>query len=454
MDFVTLFLLIVPLITLYVRTPASIALSVDAWASLSGVVGTALLFSLAVWLAFSWHVKRARRRAEQSGEDLVIRIGRFNQGFAVGLAALYFAHVHMFRLKGAFERLFFSSELFLVSDLLLLLPFLLPFLGFKVMVGRTLMRMRGLPAPLLPEWKRQARTVAVMLFPQLVYLNAYRFLTSGVPVVAEWLERNPLMGFALAGTLMFLLFVLSPYYIGLLFDREALGSFKGGEGLPPLLEQLARKASVDLSRVHVWLTRERRVANAAVSGLVPGHRTVFVTDHLIRSLPQQEVVAVVAHEVGHARFHHLAFNFLLAIFSSAFVMVGLSLIIEQLETQEQLALAVVLLEAVYLLTVFSLMARRFERQADLFAAWAVGSPLVVASSLLRLALVNQVSTKRGSLTHPSILSRVRRLEGVAGLPGERWGRLLRRAAWENAAIAVVLVVLFAASLILVDSIPS
>jgi len=453
MDFVTLFLLIVPLITLYVREPESILLAVDAWAGFSGVVGTSLIFVLFTWALFGWQVRRSRRQAERRGEDLVLRVGRMNQAFAVGLTALYFAHIHLFRLKGAFERLFFSSKLFLVSDLLLLLPFLLPFLAFRVMVGRTIQAMRGLEAPLAAEWKRQLRVIAVMLLPQLVYLNAYRFLTSDVPFVVDWLDANPMMGFALAGTLMFLLFVFSPYYIGLLFDRIPLGSFKDGEFLLPLLSQLAQKAGIDLSRVHVWLTRERRVANAAVSGLMPRQRTVFLTDHLIRSLPPAEVVAVVAHEVGHARFHHLAFNFLLAIFSSAFVMVGLSLVIDMLETQEQLAMAVVLLEAVYLLTVFGGMARRFERQADLFAAWVTGAPLQVAASLLRLAVANGVSVKRGSLTHPSILNRVQRLEQIGALPPEARSRLLRRAAWGNAGSAVLLIVLFAVSLVLVGSLP-
>jgi len=453
MDFVTLLLLIVPLITLYVRIPVFIALSVDAWAGLAGVVGTTLLFSLTVWGIFSWQLRRSRRRSEKTGEDLVLRIGRLSQGYAIGLSALYFAHIHVFRLKGAFERLFFSSELFLVSDLFLLLPFLIPFLGFRVMLGRTVLRLRGLPAPTWAEWKRQARTVAVMLLPQLLYLNVYRFLTSDVPMVADWLDRNPMLGFALAGSLLFLLFVLSPYYIGLLFDRVPLAMFKDGERLLPLLRQLSQRTGIELSRVQVWLTRERRVANAAVSGLLPGHRTVFLTDHLIRSLSPEETIAVVAHEVGHARFHHLAFNFLLAILSSAFVLVGLSLVGEWIESQQQLALAVVVLEAVYLLTVFGIMARRFEGQADLFAAWAVGAPRLVAASLMRLAGANQISIRRGSLTHPSIARRVQTLERLDGLPVQTRGRRLRLAAWGNVTIALAMVALFATSLILLDSLP-
>ncbi|MBM4352987.1 MAG: hypothetical protein FJ109_04210 [Deltaproteobacteria bacterium] len=453
MDFVTLFLLIVPLITLYVRTPVLISLEMDAWAGLSGVVGTSILFSMGLWLLFRWQLRRSLQRAERTGDGVVLRVGHLSQAMVVGLSALYFAHIHVFRLKGSFERLFFSSELFLVSDLFLLLPFLLPFLGLRVMIGRTLLQLRGLPAPLAAEWRRQARTVAVMLLPQLLYLNVYRLLASDVPLVAEWLDRNPMFGFALAGTLLFLLFVLSPYYIGLLFDRVPLASFPDGEVLLPLLARLARRAGVDLSRVHVWLTRERRVANAAVSGLLPGHRTVFLTDYLIRSLPPQEVVAVVAHEVGHARFHHLAFNFLLAILSSAFVLLGLSLVEDMIETQQQLALAVVLLEAVYLLGVFGMMARRFERQADLYAAWAVEAPRLVASSLLRLATANQLSIRKGSLTHPSIASRVRRLERLDADPSALRTQRVRRAAWGNVTLAVALVVFFATALALLDSLP-
>lgn len=42
-------------------------------------------------------------------------------------------------------------------------------------------------------------------------------------------------------------------------------------------------------------------ANAMAAGVLPGLRTVFVTEALVARLPREECAAVVAHEVGH---HH------------------------------------------------------------------------------------------------------------------------------------------------------
>ena len=47
------------------------------------------------------------------------------------------------------------------------------------------------------------------------------------------------------------------------------------------------------------------MANAAIVGFLPGHRTVLFSDSLLAGLPPRELAAVFAHEIGHARRHHV-----------------------------------------------------------------------------------------------------------------------------------------------------
>jgi Zn-dependent protease with chaperone function len=453
MDFVTVFLLLIPLIALYVRAPEE---SVTAFEAARGL-GLAALAS-AAWLAaglllLHLYVARRQRRVAARGAEGSLALGRANGLFIGILSLLFFWEVHQLRLKESFERLFFSSELFLLSDGFLLLPFLVPFILFRAWSGRVGLRWRGLPARLGAEIGRQVRTTGVMLLPQLLYLNTYRAVVHDLPFTAQWCQRYPLLGFVVAGTLLLLLFVFSPYFVRLLYDRVALARYPGAEMLALHLQSLASTTGTSLSRVFVWLTRERRIANAAVAGLLGRQRTVFLTDHLLATLTVGEVSAVVAHEIGHTRFLHLLFNLLIAVMSGVFVIWGLALLDTRLESQEDLGMAVMALEVLYIAVVFRFFSRRFESQADLYAAHAVGDPAVVASALNKLALANHTSPNRGSITHPSIRQRVASLMRAHERFGGNLRPLLRKAKMGNALLALGMVALFLATLLYLDHFP-
>lgn len=453
MDFVTIFLLLIPVIALYVRSPTALLTTQEAAVNLGLVAAITVVF-LGVATAFlHLYIFRRTRRAKVRDTEVTLRLGRAGQFFVYGLAGLYFAQVHYLLLKESFEAIFFPSEWFFVSDLLLLQPFLAPFVLFRAWVSKLGLRVRGLDVRYRSEVLRQTRTTSLLLAPQLLYLNVYRTIVQDIPGLDEVFAQHPLLGFVVAGTLLFTLFVFSPYFIRLLFARVELGEHAAGPELGPMLDTLARRSRTRLNRVYVWLTGERRIANAAVSGLFSRQRAVFLTDHLLASLTPTEVVAVVAHELGHTRFLHLLFNFLLAIMSGIFVIWGLFLLNDYIVSQEDAGVAIVLLEAIYITMVFGFFARRFERQADLYAAHATGSAQLVSSALLKLAMANGVSVKRSSLTHPSIHARVKRL---AALSRKHQGNFTRPLAWAvvaNAGIALGLMGLFAYTMMELSALP-
>ncbi len=453
MDFVTIFLLLIPVIALYVRTPTALVSTGEAALNLGLVVVITLLFlGIATAFLHAYIFRRTRHAAARDGE-VSLRLGRAGQFFVYGLAGLYFAQVHYLLLKESFEAIFFPSEWFMVSDLLLLQPFLVPFVLFRAWISKLGMRVRGLEVSYRSELVRQLRTTSLLLAPQLLYLNVYRSIVQDIPGLDDIFTEHPLLGFVVAGTLLFTLFVFSPYFIRLLFTRVELRHHAAGPELLPMLDSLARRSRITLDRVYVWLTRERRIANAAVSGLFRQQRAVFLTDHLLSSLTPPEVVAVVAHELGHTRFLHLLFNFLLAIMSGIFVIWGMLLLDSFIHSQEDVGVAIVLLEAVYITVVFGLFARRFERQADLYAAHAVGSAQLVCAALLKLATANGVSVKRSTLTHPSIHARVKRLAALSRKYQGDFTRPVAKAIGANAGIALGLIGLFVYTMMELGDLP-
>lgn len=165
-------------------------------------------------------------------------------------------------------------------------------------------------------------------------------------------------------------------------------------------------------------TPGRRLANAFVVGAFPGARYVFFTDTLLEALDPREIRAVLAHEIGHARHHHIptlaAFSFSVAVFARTFE--------SYLSAEESIAAALVPpLAASFWLAGFSFVSRGFEREADRFAVETTGDMEGMMSALLKVSAVNGASPRAGGLRHPSVASRLESLQKQARIP--LWGQL-------------------------------
>jgi STE24 endopeptidase len=234
-------------------------------------------------------------------------------------------------------------------------------------------------------------------------------MATGPNIWTRYTDRFPSLHYAMSGVLLFLLFALSPLFVRLLFPRVPLQQYDPESPLIAPLGQMANRANVTLGRVDVWRTGAMRMANAAVTGIWGGHRRVFVTDSLLRELPVPELLAVLAHEMGHVHFRHLLINFLLAISTGMVSIWFIWLVADFVSSELILTLGIFGLQIGYILVVFSFFLRRFEHQADLYAAHIVGRPDWICNALLRLAHVNGTPMTKSSITHPSIHSRIDRI---------------------------------------------
>ena len=148
------------------------------------------------------------------------------------------------------------------------------------------------------------------------------------------------------------------------------------ESLPdPVLRQrldvISNRAGVRCRDVLLWHTHHT-VGNAAVMGLLPRFRYVLLSDLLVESLPDEQIAAVFAHEVGHIRHRHMVW-YVLFFIGLSFGFVGLEAAATTFSHHFKLStdwigqsFPFVSLGA--LVICFGYVSRRFERQADVYAA--------------------------------------------------------------------------------------
>ena len=264
-----------------------------------------------------------------------------------------------------------------------------------------------------------------------------------------------------------LLLALMPLGLRLVWRTVRLGP----GAIRERLEALCTRQGVRCRDFLVWRTHTDMV-NGALVGIVPGLRYILLTDALLERLNERQVEAVMAHEVAHARRHHIPWLLVCVVSSVAIA----SVIVEG-------AARVLLRDGARIdwwqrgwgegigaplslgagLMVFGWVSRRFEQQADAFAAQhlsgfraprpsaqpmpAISGEAVEAMSgaLLSVARLAHMPEGKFSFRHGSILTRCRNLQGISGmyanrLPIDRTVRRIKLAAAVGLASAIGLVV--------------
>lgn len=256
------------------------------------------------------------------------------------------------------------------------------------------------------------------------------------------------------------------------------------------LQRLCERTGLHYRDILLWDT-QGYVGNAAVMGVLPQVRYVLLSDLLLETMTDEQIEAVFAHEIGHVVHRHMGW-YLMVILTFIFLGIGPGMVIEtqvrRWITDENLLQVVLLIGGVgWFWVLFGLLSRRFERQADVYAArtmqlieppvmtglselglsealasmpktvsvppvlqpvekqraWArlnsfVGpyGATIFASALLRVAQVNNIPTRRREWLHGSIASRMRFIKSIATDPA-------RTRAFDRAMMNVYLLLLLA-----------
>ncbi|MGD0540194.1 MAG: M48 family metalloprotease [Tepidisphaeraceae bacterium] len=184
---------------------------------------------------------------------------------------------------------------------------------------------------------------------------------------------------------------LPSFLIFLVFSPEILRRVLHTESMPdcPLrrkLKKIARQHRVGFRDVLLWKT-ESQMGNAAVMGFVPRFRYVLLSDLLLETMQDEQIEAIFAHELGHVMHRHLFW--LVAAMAAMFLAVAgpgqmIANALQPLQSRawlgDSVQTALSLGAAIGLFAlVFGYVSRKFERQADVFAARTIQNVLDAAA---------------------------------------------------------------------------
>ncbi len=202
-----------------------------------------------------------------------------------------------------------------------------------------------------------------------------------------------------------------------------------------LLVTFCQKMGAPFQEVFLWPAFGGRMLTAGVMGLVKRFRYLLITPALLDLLEPEELIGVVAHEIGHIRKKHLFFYLLffagyvlLTVFFSQWISIQILRYPALLEffyswkniSEDLFSILLILPTALglilYFRFLFGFFMRNFERQADLFALDVLGSPWPLIRSLEKIGFSSGQSRDLPSWHHFSIAQRVAFLEQVNRRP--------------------------------------
>lgn len=342
------------------------------------------------------------------------------------LLLIYFIQVYIFHLPilikngpdfGGLD----IGEIPFITNLLILLPFLLTLLISYIpfyWMERFMHRLQCLANNNLSEIEFptlidylvfQIRTYFLLaILPLLAFILFFDFIYM-LPALRNLIIIYPFVEWFLFLLLIVAMYMLAPFVLKHIWITEPLP--KGSLRL--FLQSISYRAKIKVRDFLVWKVGQRPFANALLIGLFPFNRFVMFTDTVLKKLSDEEVTAVFAHEIGHAKFNHLL---ILLIFSCAYMSILFSMngLMNEILGEGIWNFSFSLLGLViFWVVLFGQLSRRFELQADWFASEITANPDSFTRALSKIAYLNGIPFKTSgisSLTHPSIEKRINHIE--------------------------------------------
>jgi len=227
---------------------------------------------------------------------------------------------------------------------------------------------------------------------------------------------------------LFMMF-LSPYVIEPLFNKfEPVTE----EGLEDDIKGMMAKAGLQVGKVmQMDASKRSRHSNAYFTGIGKVKRIVLY-DTLIKQMTHAEIVAILAHEIGHWKKGHIRRRLLLA---EAGALAGSWVVFQALSwpglpgllgyDHLSLAARLVILGFIASLAMFPFsplsawLSRRDEYEADRFAVALTDDPDSLASALIKLSAENLSNLHPHPLyasfyySHPPIVTRIRAIRALS-----------------------------------------
>jgi STE24 endopeptidase len=227
---------------------------------------------------------------------------------------------------------------------------------------------------------------------------------------------------------LFLIFIIifSPFLIIKIWPVNPLDDL----ALKEIILNFLKKNKVKINEIYVLGNLGKKLYTAGIIGFLPPFKYLFFSKPLLSILSPEEILGVVAHEIGHLKKRHnfwlllLLLNlplFLLTLLILSFLIIyyfspQLIDIIKNKETlpvslEISLGIGLIFLAFIYIRYIFSFFLRQFEREADFLSAIILKSPQPIISALFKIGEVTG-QLYRKSWHHYGIFERIEFLKNI------------------------------------------
>lgn len=405
-----------------------------------------LLMGLTAELPSNYLVRRIWKQPERRYEwaTLLRHLRRLHLFVAIGM---YFTTLLFCGWPTVVRKNWNLSQTLFLDELLILLPFILGLLfswSSFYRVERALHLTSDWaelePMPTLTEFLKQISRfhLALLLEPLLVFA-AIQGAMQGYDAGWHWWM---VLGFGILSFAAIAWFL--PWVWTMAWDTTPI---------PPglrrdHLEQVCGHLGIGVTNLLVWNTRSQH-AMAMLVGYLPRPRFVIFSDLLLEQLSDDELSAILAHELGHIRHRHLWVMLVYTLISLLFWTIAcwmMALLISSISLLDQLLLqlAVFLAMTLYVRLTLCEVSRLLEREADLVGclAWHNHSAslglAIYAGALHRVAQLNGESADHVGWLHGSVTNRLEFLQKIIEDPVAA-DNFLRRMLWLKTGLVAALV---------------
>lgn len=395
-----------------------------------------LLMGLTAELPSSYLVHRIWQEPARRYEwaRLLRHLRRLHLGIAIGM---YFSTLLFCGWPTVVRRYWHLEQTLFLDEVFILLPFVLGLLfswSSFYRVERALHRTSewGIlePMPSLSDFlKTRSRYHLGLLLEPLLVFAAIQGAMQGYDAGWSWWQ---VLGFGISSLLALAWFL--PWVWTKAWETHPLEDGPRRDYLLSVCDRVA----LPLTNLLVWHSASQH-AMAILLGYLPRPRFVIFSDLLLEQLNDEELAAILSHELGHIHFRHLwvmmVYTLLSLLFwTTACWVLAQAVLCLSLSDQILLQLALIFSMVLYVRLTLCEVSRLLEREADLMActAWHDNHPIyglaIYAGALHRVAQLNGESPDHVGWLHGSVTERLEFLQRMIDDPHAEH-QFLRRMLW-------------------------
>ena len=389
--------------------------------------GFVALYYVAARIAFGlW--ERKIRTVDMDPVIVPFFHGSMVQRMTVASAASYALVLYVFQWKGFCLTLMSDQSPSSVFSFLGILPFILMLLAVWVASYRSAVSGPGPFIGPLQYLFSQVKMNLMVLLPWFGVLLVLDLVSFVFPSFFQRIQDSFIWGIGFFALLLVVLAGLFPMIIIRLWGCKPLPEGSKRRTIEALFDEYKFR----YSGIYLWTLFQGRISTAGILGIFAGSRYILITPSLLAALDDEEIEAVMAHEMGHAVHRHTLFYLLFILGVTIVFNFGLDLVQWLLEvglallqvwgvldssltelpeafpTLISLALTVppLVLVLCYFYFGFGLISRNFERQSDLMALKVQKTADPIVRSFDKIAGFNPILKRMPSWHHHSIQKRI------------------------------------------------